>query len=208
MNPLQPALLLHCSAMCYVPFNKHVLSGLLISVFLVSAGQQMPSWLEVEAAHSDVTPPTLQGAWQSQRSIHQVCFSLTILECFCFPKYIYIEFTLLFFTSWIYLADILYTVRGLKKNNQVDDDCAALQESSVIKWHSAWGLLHQYDCIWDNVSITLANTSAGVLKLYEHTLCSSYRILCDSIYLLEEYTEEKWIWLWRYFLCLLLTATK
>ena len=59
---LSPPLLF---AMCYVPFNKHkrVFSSLSIPVFLVSAGQQMPSWLEVEEAHGDVTPPALRGGF-------------------------------------------------------------------------------------------------------------------------------------------------
>lgn len=73
-NNILNFLLLHyyLFAMCYVPFNKHkrVFSGPSI-VFLVSAGQQMPSWLEVEEAHGDMTPPALQGALQNQTSLHQ-----------------------------------------------------------------------------------------------------------------------------------------
>jgi len=48
-------------------------SGLSISLFLVSAGQQMPSWLEVEEAHGDVTSPAPRGASQSHRSLPLVC---------------------------------------------------------------------------------------------------------------------------------------
>lgn len=47
-------------------FNRHrrvLFLGLSISVFLVSAGQQMPSSLEVEEAHGVVTPPALQGGF-------------------------------------------------------------------------------------------------------------------------------------------------
>jgi len=48
-------------------------------VFLVSAGQQMPNWLEMEEAHGVMTPPPLQGALQSQISF---CGLQTLLGYF------------------------------------------------------------------------------------------------------------------------------
>lgn len=33
------------------------------------------------------------------------------------------------------------------------DDCAAFQDTSLIKWCSGWGLLYQYGCILDEYDI-------------------------------------------------------
>lgn len=58
--------------------QRVLFKGPSISLFLVSAGQQMPSRLEVEETHGDVTPPALQGGGEALCTVSVLSFSLAV----------------------------------------------------------------------------------------------------------------------------------